>query len=93
MQKLRILRETNDGFIVAEEDLRLRGAGDIAGKKQSGLPTFKFADLSLHHDLLLLANTEAKEIVNQNPKLENERGEKLRILLKLFDYNSSNLWR
>ncbi|MEI6987261.1 MAG: ATP-dependent DNA helicase RecG, partial [Rhodospirillaceae bacterium] len=60
--RLRILRETEDGFVIAEEDLRLRGAGDLLGTKQSGLPGFRLADLAIHAELLAAARDDARLI-------------------------------
>ncbi len=82
--RLEIMRQTNDGFRIAEEDLRLRGAGDIAGLKQSGLPPFAFADLMVHQDLLKLANLEAEAFLKTDPHFLSDRGKALKILLYLF---------
>jgi len=82
--RLTILRDTEDGFLIAEEDLRLRGAGDVLGTKQSGMPDFKLADPVQHVDLLAIANDDAKMIVTSNPTLTGARGEALRVLLYLF---------
>jgi ATP-dependent DNA helicase RecG len=83
--RLKIMRETDDGFVIAEEDLRLRGAGELLGKRQSGLPEFKVADLAVHADLLAAARDDARLIVARDPELRSERGEALRILLYLFE--------
>jgi ATP-dependent DNA helicase RecG len=83
--RIAIMRETDDGFRIAEEDLRLRGEGDVLGTKQSGLPGFRLADLSAHGPLLSLARDEARRIVNENPGLEGPRGEALRLLLNIFE--------
>ncbi len=82
--RLKILRETEDGFRIAEEDLRLRGAGDLLGSAQSGLPRLSFADYSLHAELLLAARDDAALIVERDPDLKSARGEALRVLLYLF---------
>ena len=68
--RIAIMRETDDGFRIAEEDLRLRGEGEVLGTKQSGLPGFRLADLSAHGPLLNLARDEARKIVDENPRLE-----------------------
>ncbi|WP_026607824.1 ATP-dependent DNA helicase RecG [Methylocapsa acidiphila] len=83
--RIEIMRETEDGFRIAEEDLRLRGEGDVLGARQSGLPGFRLADLSAHGSLLTLARDDARRIVAENPRLEGPRGEALRLLLNLFE--------
>jgi ATP-dependent DNA helicase RecG len=83
--RIEIMRETEDGFRIAEEDLRLRGEGEVLGTRQSGLPTYRLADLSAHAALLTMARDEARSIVAENPRLEGPRGEALRILLNLFE--------
>lgn len=80
--RLRIMRETEDGFRIAEEDLRLRGAGDVLGTKQSGLPSFRLADWEAHHSLLLTATKEARLILAQR---DRGRGTALQHLLALFE--------
>ena len=82
--RLNIMRQTEDGFKIAEEDLRLRGAGEILGTRQSGMPEFKIADLAIHGDLLAIARKDASVIIETNPNLEGERGDALRTLLYLF---------
>lgn len=89
--RLKVMRESENGFVIAEEDLRLRGAGDLLGVKQSGLPQFKMADLSVHQHLLKTAAQDAKMILSQDPYLESERGKALRILLYLFQKDSEIL--
>jgi ATP-dependent DNA helicase RecG len=83
--RLEIMRSTEDGFIIAEEDLRLRGAGEVLGTQQSGLPEFKLADLNVHADLLSTARDDAQLILNRDPKLLSPRGVALRHLLYLFE--------
>ncbi|MGH6812751.1 MAG: ATP-dependent DNA helicase RecG [Methylocella sp.] len=83
--RIAIMRETQDGFRIAEEDLRLRGEGEVLGTKQSGLPGFRLADLSAHGSLPSLARNEARKIVEENPRLEGPRGEALRLLLNIFE--------
>ena len=83
--RLKIMRETEDGFVIAEEDLRLRGAGELLGTRQSGFPEFHLADLAVHDDLLVIARDDAKVIIERDPELTSERGEALRHLLYLFE--------
>jgi ATP-dependent DNA helicase RecG len=82
--RLRILRETEDGFRIAEEDLRLRGAGELLGTRQTGLPDFRLADLDVHADLLAAAHDDARLILERDPDLAGPRGQALRVLLYLF---------
>ena len=83
--RLKVMRETDDGFVIAEEDLRLRGAGEVLGTKQSGLPQFRMADLAAHADLIRAARDDALVILEKDPELKSERGEALRTLLYLFE--------
>ena len=82
--RLKILRESEDGFLIAEEDLRLRGAGDLLGAAQSGFPRFRLADLAAHGELLAAARDDARLIVERDPDLKSDRGQALRTLLYLF---------
>lgn len=84
--RLKVMRDTEDGFRIAEEDLILRGSGDILGTKQSGLPDFHFADLAAHAELLATARKDAEYILHQDPTLASERGKALEVLLALFEY-------
>ena len=81
--RLSILRDSEDGFLIAEEDLRLRGSGEVLGTRQAGMPEFKLADLSLHADLLAAARDDAGLVLARDPKLQGPRGEALRTLLYL----------
>src|SRR5437762_8989185 len=83
-RRLSILRETEDGFRIAEEDLRLRGAGEVLGTRQSGLPTLRLADLAIHEELVAIAHDHARLVLEQDPHLESERGQAVRSLLYLF---------
>jgi ATP-dependent DNA helicase RecG len=87
--RLRILRETDDGFRIAEEDLRLRGAGELLGTRQSGLPEFRIADLAIHGELLATARDDAALIMARDPGLKSPRGEALRVLLYLFERDAA----
>ncbi len=82
--RLAILRETEDGFRIAEEDLKLRGEGDVLGTRQSGEPGFRVARLEFHTKLLAAARDDATLILTRDPKLKSPRGEALRDLLYLF---------
>jgi ATP-dependent DNA helicase RecG len=82
--RLAILRETDDGFRIAEEDLRLRGEGDVLGTRQSGMPGFRLAGLEVHGKLLSTAREDAALVLNRDPKLNTPRGAGLRLLLYLF---------
>ena len=88
-ERLAVLRETEDGFRIAEEDLRLRGAGDLLGVRQAGLPRMKVADMEVHGDLLAVARDDARLIVNRDEALTTERGQALRILLYLMERDES----
>jgi len=83
--RLNIMRDSEDGFRIAEEDLKLRGAGELLGTRQSGLPEFKLADLAVHGDLLATARDDARLIVETDPELQGKRGAALRTLLYLFE--------
>ncbi len=82
--RLKILRDSDDGFRIAEEDLRLRGAGEVLGTRQSGMPELRLADLAVHSDLLATAREDTKLILTRDPTLASPRGEALRTLLYLF---------
>ena len=82
--RLAIMRETEDGFRIAEEDLRLRGAGELLGTRQSGLPDMRLADLAAHAELLQAARDDARLVIDRDPDLESPRGAALRALLYLF---------
>ncbi len=83
--RLTVIRETADGFRIAEEDLRLRGEGDVLGVRQSGLPGYRIARSDVHGQLIAQARDEALRIMKDNPKLNGARGEALRCLLYLFE--------
>jgi len=84
-RRLTIMRETEDGFVIAEEDLKLRGAGEVLGTRQSGLPETRVADLASHGDLLSIARDDAALLLTLDPELTSPRGEALRTLLYLFE--------
>jgi len=83
-QRLSILRETDDGFRIAEEDLRLRGAGEVLGTRQSGFAEFRLVDLAAHAELIPVAREEARLALARDAELESARGTALRTLLYLF---------
>jgi ATP-dependent DNA helicase RecG len=87
--RLKILRETEDGFRIAEEDLQLRGAGELLGTKQSGLPEFRLADLMEHQDLIQIARDDARLLLEKDPDLTSERGAAVKILLYLFERDAA----
>ncbi|WP_417623788.1 ATP-dependent DNA helicase RecG [Paremcibacter congregatus] len=83
--RLKIMRETEDGFLIAEEDLRLRGAGELLGTRQSGLPNFRVASLEEQGSLIAMARDDARMILEKDPELKSGRGQALRVLLYLFE--------
>ncbi len=87
--RLNILRETDDGFRIAEEDLRLRGAGELLGTRQSGLPDFRLADLAQQEELLATARDDAALIIGKDAELTSERGQALRTLLYLYERDAA----
>ena len=87
--RLSIMRESDDGFRIAEEDLRLRGGGELLGTRQSGMPELRLADLASHQDLLAIAQDDARLILTRDPELKSPRGEALRTLLYLFQRDAA----
>ncbi|MCK8781135.1 ATP-dependent DNA helicase RecG [Rhizobium sp. NTR19] len=81
--RLSILRDSEDGFLIAEEDLKLRGEGELLGTRQSGTPGFRLASLEAHADLLEIARKDAAYLLERDPDLTSERGQALRTLLYL----------
>ena len=88
-ERLNIMKQTEDGFLIAEKDLELRGGGEILGTRQSGFCQFRLADMEYHKNLLFIANQDAKLILNKDPNLQSPRGQALRILLYLFEQDDS----
>ena len=84
-ERLKVMRETEDGFVIAEEDLRLRGGGEVLGTRQSGLPAFRIASLPEHQKLLEAARDQARLILARDPELAGPGSDKLRLLLYLFE--------
>ncbi len=83
--RLKIMRETEDGFRIAEEDLKLRGEGELLGTRQSGVPGFRLANIEAHAEFLEVARKDARYILTRDPELQSARGEALRVLLYLFE--------
>jgi ATP-dependent DNA helicase RecG len=90
--RIEILRKTEDGFLIAEKDLELRGGGDLMGLKQSGFPAYRFADPAAHRDLLLAAADDARLVLARDPDLVSARGQALRVLQALFDWKAEDGW-
>ncbi len=84
-RRLEILRNTEDGFRIAEEDLAMRGAGDLIGTAQSGLPKFRVADLERQTALMQIAQSDARKLLAEDPALESARGKAARVLLWLME--------
>ncbi|MBA4011745.1 MAG: ATP-dependent DNA helicase RecG [Phenylobacterium sp.] len=89
-KRLDILRRTDDGFLIAERDLELRGGGDALGLRQSGFPAYVFADPIAHRDLIAAAGDDARLILERDPELTSPRGQALRVLQELFDWRPSS---
>jgi ATP-dependent DNA helicase RecG len=88
-ERLKIMRETEDGFVIAEADLKLRGAGEVLGTRQSGMPEFRLADLAYDQELLAIAHDEARLVLARDPDLASPRGRALRTLLYLFERDAA----
>jgi ATP-dependent DNA helicase RecG len=84
-RRLTVLRDTEDGFRIAEEDLAMRGAGDLIGTAQSGLPRFRVADLERQAGLMAIAQMDARRLLADDPTLDSPRGRAARHLLWLLD--------
>ena len=84
-RRLTVLRETEDGFKIAEADLKMRGAGDLIGTAQSGLPRFRVADIESQADLMAVAQSDARKLLANDPKLTSPRGTAAKTLLYLTE--------
>ena len=82
--RLETIRDTEDGFVIAEKDLELRGEGDVLGTRQSGMPGYRLAIPDVHRELIEMAHDDARDVLERNPGLTGSEGEALRILLYLF---------
>ncbi|MEM7073338.1 MAG: helicase-related protein, partial [Pseudomonadota bacterium] len=93
-QRLEAIRAHDDGFLIAEEDWRLRGSGDVLGTRQSGVPEFRFVDVAIHRDVMAMARRDAQRIFAEDPELTGAKGEGLRTLLYLFSEGEAidRLW-
>ncbi|OIQ32110.1 MAG: ATP-dependent DNA helicase RecG [Alphaproteobacteria bacterium MedPE-SWcel] len=83
-KRLEVLRQSEDGFVIAETDLHMRGAGDVIGTAQSGLPRFQIADLERQADLMAIAQSDARALMTADPELTGARGRAARTLLWLL---------
>jgi ATP-dependent DNA helicase RecG len=88
-RRLTVLRETEDGFVIAETDLEMRGAGDLIGTAQSGLPRFRIADLERQTALMAVAQSDARALLTQDPALTSARGKAARVLLWLMEQDQA----
>ncbi|SLN10220.1 ATP-dependent DNA helicase RecG [Pseudoruegeria aquimaris] len=88
-RRLKVLRDSEDGFRIAEEDLAIRGAGDLIGTAQSGLPRFRIADLERQAGLMKIAQADARRLLESDPALESERGKAARLLLWLMEQDKA----
>ncbi len=88
-RRLQVLRDSEDGFRIAEEDLAMRGAGDLIGTAQSGLPRFQIADLERQAGLMAMAQKDARLLLSQDPDLSTDRGQAARVLLWLMEQDKA----
>jgi len=88
-KRLGVLRDTEDGFMIAQTDLEMRGAGDLIGTAQSGLPRFRIADLESMSGLMAVAQKDARHLLSVDPMLNSTRGEAARVLLWLMEQEKS----
>ncbi len=88
-RRLELMRETEDGFLISETDLQMRGAGDLIGTAQSGLPRFRIADMETQANLMEIAQSDARALLVSDPALTSERGKAVRVLLWLMEQEKS----
>jgi len=79
------MKKIDDGFEIAEQDLKIRGPGEILGKKQSGIASFKVSDLHFDQDILQDVRKDSIKIIEEDPDFKSDRGKKLKTLLYLFE--------
>ena len=87
--RLETLRDTEDGFVIAEKDLELRGEGEVLGSRQSGAPGFRLARMEIHGELVRTAHQDAALLLARDPALRSQRGQALRLLLQLFERDAA----
>ena len=85
-ERLDTLRQNDDGFAIAETDFKMRGAGDVLGTQQSGLPPFRLVSPEAHADMLGAADKEARLSIERDPDLKTPRGQAVRLVLNIFGY-------
>ncbi|PVH29939.1 ATP-dependent DNA helicase RecG [Pararhodobacter oceanensis] len=88
-RRLKLMRDSDDGFRISEEDLAIRGAGDVIGTAQSGLPRFRIADLERQADLMAIAQSDARKLLHDDPGLTSARGKAARVLLWLMEQDKA----
>ena len=88
-RRLKLMRDTEDGFRISDEDLAMRGAGDVIGTAQSGLPRFRLADLERQAALMQIAQTDARKLLSDDPALQTPRGQAARVLLWLMEQDKA----
>jgi len=88
-KRLKVMRDTNDGFRISETDLEMRGAGDLIGTAQSGLPRFRIADMESQSALMAVAQSDARKLLHDDPDLTSERGQAARVLLWLMEQDQA----
>lgn len=91
-KRLETIRDTGDGFKIAEEDLKIRGSGELFGTRQSGMPHFSLVDLYHHHSLISRAYEDVQDILRRDPDLISSRGQALRLLLHLFGHENAKIY-
>ncbi len=88
-RRLEIMRDTEDGFVISQEDLSMRGAGDVIGTAQSGIPRFRIADLEQQADLMQIAQKDCRKLLNDDPNLSTDRGKAARTALWLMEQDKA----